>query len=182
MLGWVNLDCVAGAGVDVVADLDNCAREPLLFAADCFDEFFGSHLLEHIRSTLPLMQELHRVAKPGAKAVFELPYGSSDDAYEDPTHVRAYFLNSFGYFAQPAYWRADYGYRGDWQPETVGLKISKQRYCGKTAGEVMNDVKFLRNVVLEMTVTLTAIKPLRPPQRELIRPPNIELVLVDHAG
>lgn len=39
-----------------------------------------------------------------------LPFEESciDDAVEDPTHARQYFLNSFGYFLQPFYWRADY--------------------------------------------------------------------------
>src|SRR6266849_4569920 len=85
---WINVDVIPGEGVDVVADLDACAKTPLPFETDSIDEFLGSHLLEHITHALPLMQELHRVAKPGAQAVFNLPYGSSDDAFEDPTHVR----------------------------------------------------------------------------------------------
>jgi hypothetical protein len=47
------------------------------------------------------MEELHRIAKPNAKVVFKVPYGSSDRAFEDPTHVRQYFLHSFDYFCQP---------------------------------------------------------------------------------
>lgn len=66
-----------------------------------------------------MMQELHRIAKPGAKANFRLPNGASDDAFEDPTHVKQYFLQSFGYFSQPYYWRSDYGYRGDWKADKI---------------------------------------------------------------
>src|SRR5438034_1003306 len=105
LAGWVNVDCVPLPGMDVVADLDGCAAMPLPFEYDSVDEFLGSHLIEHLRNPLPLMQELHRVAIAGAKAVFRTPYGSSDDAYEDPTHVRQYFLNSWSYFSQPYYWR-----------------------------------------------------------------------------
>jgi SAM-dependent methyltransferase len=177
--GWINLDFVPGPGVDLVADLDNCAKAPLPFENDSVDEILGSHLLEHIDNSLDLMQELHRIAKPGVKAVFHMPYGSSDDAYEDPTHVRCYFLNSFAYFSQPAYWRADYGYRGDWQPEVIRLKISKTRYQGKTAEQVMEDVTYLRNVVLEMTAELVAVKPIRSPIAALLRAPNIELQLAE---
>ena len=65
------------------------------------------------------MQELWRIAKPNAKMVIRVPHGASDDAWEDPTHVRAYFSNSFGYYSQPYYWRADYGYRGDWLHEKL---------------------------------------------------------------
>ena len=95
------------------------------------------------------MQELHRIARPGAKAAFHLPYGSSDDASEDPTHVRLYFLNSFGYFSQPFYWRADYGYRGDWEVEDVVLTVDAE-LAGKSWDEVFRLVQRSRNVVKEM--------------------------------
>ena len=177
--GWINLDMAPGPGIDVVADLDMCAETPLPFGDDSFDEILGSHLLEHISNPLPMMQELHRIARPNAKATFHMPYGSSDDAYEDPTHVRQYFLNSFGYFSQPFYWRADYGYRGDWQPELIGLNVSRKRYEGKTAADVMADVAALRNVVMELTAVLRAVKPARAPQRELQVAPRIEVALVN---
>jgi hypothetical protein len=176
--GWLNLDQVPGDGVDLVHDLDTCASNPLPLAADSIEEFLGAHLIEHVRQPLPLMQELHRVATPNARAVFHLPYGSSDDAFEDPTHVRQYFLHSFGYFSQPFYWRADYGYRGDWQPQRVQLKVSRGRYQGYTPPQIRHDVMSLRNVVLEMSVELTAVKPIRPPRRELQVETPVQFVLV----
>ena len=172
---WINLDQTPGPGVDLIADLDACATTPLPLADDTVEEILGKHVLEHVRNSLPLMQELHRVAHAGARAVFHLPYGSSDDAYEDPTHVRPYFLNSFGYFSQPFYWRADYGYRGDWRPETIRLKIRQQRCEGKTPEQVLHDVMHLRNIVIEMTVLLVAVKPIRAALRELQTSPAIEI-------
>jgi SAM-dependent methyltransferase len=177
--GWVNLDLLPGAGVDVVADLDKCGEVPLPFEADTFDEFLAAHLFEHIRNPLPFMQELHRVAKGGAKAVFRVPYGSSDDAFEDPTHVRRCFMNTFGYFSQPFYWRADYGYRGDWKTERIRLMVSKKRHQGKSIESVMEEVMHLRNVVREMTLDLVAVKPIRAAKMELQSPCNVEVILVD---
>ena len=177
--GWVNLDIQPGPGVDVVADLDQCDEIPLPFGSDSFEAFLGSHLFEHLRNPLPLMQELHRIGKPGAKAVFHVPYGSSDDAFEDPTHVRQCFLGMFGYFGQPNYWRADYGYRGDWKAEQIRLLVSKKRFQGKSAEAVLDDVMHLRNVVQEMVVELVAVKPVRAAKRELQTVPRFELVLVD---
>ena len=173
--GWMNLDLVSGKGVDVVADLDDCAKTPLPFAHDSIDKFVGLHVLEHIRNPLPMMQELHRIAKPGAELVFVVPYGSSDDAFEDPTHVRQYFIGSFTHFAQPTYWRADYGYLGDWQPEFITLTVSQRQYEGKPREEILDDVKRLRNVVIEMMVSLRAIKPIRERRRELIRQPGLNI-------
>lgn len=170
--GWINLDIVPLEGVDVVADLDSCGQVPLPFDDSTIDEFFGSHLFEHLRNPLAVMQELHRIAKPNAKLVFRGPYGSSDDAYEDPTHARPIFLRSFRYYAQPTYTWADYGYRGDWQMNVISLYVSKARYEGKSWQDIMDDVMRVRNVVQEMVVELVAVKPIRPPLGELqVTPP-----------
>lgn len=177
MDGWINLDCMELPGVDIVANLDNCKRVSLPFQDNSIDEFFAGHVIEHINDSLSMMQELHRIAKPGAKAVFRCPYGSSDDAYEDPTHIRRYFLNSFGYFSQPFYWRADYGYRGDWQIQTTSLIVDKERFKGKSHEEIMYEIYTYRNIVKEMIVELIAVKPIRQPRRELQSRNNIKIIL-----
>lgn len=174
--GWINLDLEPLPGVDVVADLDRCATDPLPFEPDTFDEVMASHLLEHLREPLAFMQELHRVCRHGAEATFHTPHGASDDAFEDPTHFRQYFPDSYGFFAQPAYWRADYGYRGDWQPETITLVVDRERYAGVPDDQLEWEVRHLRNTVLEMRATLRCIKPIREPRRESIQPPRIEIV------
>lgn len=166
--GWVNLDIRPGEGIDAVADLDRCREQPLPFADDRFRLILGQHVLEHIHDPLALLQELHRIAQPGAKAVFHLPYGSSDDAWSDHTHVRPYFVESFTAFSQPYYWRADYGYRGDWMVDTVELFVPQSLAAGKTPAELQYAITHLRNIVDEMRVELTAVKPIRPQSRELI--------------
>lgn len=176
--GWINLDHMPLPGVDVVADLNACATTPLALDEDSIDEFLLSHLLEHIPNVLPLMQELHRVAKPGARMTILIPHGASDDAWEDPTHVRPYFPGSFGYFTQPYYWRADYGYRGDWQPEKVVLRIGASDCEGQSAQELWVRSRRERNVVREMMVLMRAVKPIREPRRELQEQPTVEIVAV----
>jgi SAM-dependent methyltransferase len=175
--GWVNVDAVAGPDVDVVHDLDACADRPLPFDDDSVDELLGSHLLEHLHHPLPFMQELHRVARAGATAWFHVPYGSSDDAFEDPTHVRQYFVNSWIYFGQPAYWRADYGYRGDWRIVCIELAVARDRYEGVEPQAIFEDVMRARNVVIEMRAQLTAVKPIREPRQELQEPRDLRFVL-----
>lgn len=175
MPGWVNVDAVALPGVDVVADLDRCRRQRLPFADDSVDEMLLSHVLEHIEDTLGVMQELHRIARAGAVATIRCPHGGSDDADEDPTHRHRFFLNSFGYFSQPFYWRADYGYRGDWQPRRIILYVDGEN-AGLPREDVLRKVRKLRNVVTEMVAELEAIKPARPPRRELQRAAAIEIV------
>lgn len=176
--GWINLDVMALPGVDVVADLDRCAEAPLPFEADSIDELLMSHVIEHLHHTLPLMQELHRIARAGAMLTVRVPYGGTDDAWEDPTHLRPYFINSFAYFSQPAYWRADYGYRGDWQPDLITLLIPAVQIEGLAPQDVMKKVMAGRNVVREMIARLVAVKPIRAPQRELQQAPKIAITKV----
>lgn len=184
--GWFNVDQVALPGVDLVQDLNNMDRNSMWgmmgwdakLAENSVEQFLLSHTIEHITNTLPLMQELHRIAKPDALCTIRVPYGSSDDADEDPTHVRRYFLQSWGYFSQPYYWRADYGYRGDWLTETIELVVPASRFNGLTVDAAMNVVRAERNVVREMIATLRAIKPVREPKRELQVPATITFTVL----
>ena len=171
---WTNVDWMALPGVDVVANLNDCATTPLPFADGQVDEFLLAHVIEHVPNCLALMQELHRIAKPGAKAWIRVPHGASDDAWEDPTHVRGYFSGSFGYFSQPYYWRADYGYRGDWQPVSVTYCLPS-RFAGVAADVLFARIASERNVVLEMIAELDAVKPVREPRRELQIAPRLQL-------
>lgn len=175
--GWINVDRVLLDGVDLIADLDDCQHTRLPFSDSSIDEFLASHILEHLHHPLPLMEELHRIAKPNAIATIRLPYGSSDDAFGDPTHVRQYFIQSFNYFAQPFYFWADYQYRGDWQTQKITLLVSAQRYEGKTAEQILFEVNSYRNVVQEMIVELQVIKPIRSPDPTSTYSPNIEIRL-----
>lgn len=162
--GAVNLDRSPAVNPDVVFDLELCGTDPLPFSDDTFDIVLGSHILEHIHNILPLMQELHRVAKPDAKATFAVPYGGNDIAFEDPTHVRFFFLRSFQYFSQAMYGSADYGYRGDWETDSIILKIRPDRVPPNLhAEQVAEMLHAVRNVCEEMVIGLTCVKPTRPP-------------------
>ncbi|MFT3775474.1 MAG: hypothetical protein QM820_59765 [Minicystis sp.] len=176
--GWINVDRVALPGVEVIADLNDCARTRLPFDDDSVGEIKLTHVIEHIPDSLGLMAELHRIAHRDARVTLRLPYGASDDAWEDPTHVRAYFEGSFGYFSQPYYWRADYGYRGDWQPEQVVLYVPVAECVGQSMDVIRARVRRERNLVLEMEATLRAVKPIREPRRELIVAPAVAILPV----
>jgi len=177
--GWVNLDSAALPGVDIVCDLETLRVAPIDLPDETVDQFHLSHVLEHVRDSFGLMQELWRLATPGAIAIVRVPHGGSDDAWEDPTHVRPYFPGSFGYFSQPFYWRADYGYRGDWNPDKVTLLVDKTRCAGLGAQETLAKTRCERNLVREMICELRAVKPMREPKQELQTRLHIELVPVD---
>lgn len=173
--GWVNIDSHPIDGVtDQVIDLDGDGLATA-FAPGTVDETVGIHLLEHLQRPLALMEALWAVTKPGGTATFETPYGSSDDAWEDPTHVRPYFLGSWGYFSQPHYWRADYGYRGDWEPTRIVLAVDPG-LLAQPRDDLIAAIHHGRNVVRTMTATLECVKPARPPHAELQTIPTVDIV------
>lgn len=124
------------------------------------------------------MQELYRIAKPNANCTIRVPHGGSDDAWEDQTHVRAYFPGSFQYFSQPYYWRTDYGYRGDWRTDKIRLLVRKEDGEGMSSQEIIGAARKYRNFVCEMYAMLSAIKPSREPKWELQVGPAMEIVIV----
>jgi ubiquinone/menaquinone biosynthesis C-methylase UbiE len=165
---------MSGRKLDIVFDLNNCAENKIPLPDNSIDGVYASHVLEHIDNTLHLMQELHRVAKNNAKFFLRIPYGATDDAWEDPTHKRAYFENSFLYFSQPAYSKADYGYLGDWQCEKITL-IVPENFIATQRDNAYTIIKSQRNIVSEMIVELRAIKPVRPRLLGLLKNGVVEL-------
>jgi hypothetical protein len=179
---FINLDSVGLPGIDVVCDLE---ATPLVVTSQktviddsSIDYFLMSHVIEHFKNPLLAMERLWNWAKDGAVADIYCPYGSSDDAFEDPTHYRQYFLNSFGYFSQPFYFRADYGFRGDWQPEKITLRVPGNLFRNKRKVEMLSLVNIHRNMVREMVVRVRAVKPARECKAELRKAPEVEFELV----
>lgn len=176
--GFVNLDSVAGPGVDVAFELGKRPSNEFDHLREQFDYMLMSHVIEHIGNPLQAMETLWQWAKPDCILDVRCPYGSSDDAFEDPTHVRQYFTNSWVYFAQPFYFRADYGYRADWQTESVTLVVLADRFRDRTKNSILGEVHSSRNIVVEMKVRMRAIKPIREPNKDLCVEPEIRFELI----
>ena len=173
--GWVNVDFQPGPGVDEVWDL-YFPPEP---RREIANEILLSHVLEHLIDPLLVMEKLWRIAKPGCELTIRVPHGGSDDAWEDPTHVRPYFPQSFGYFSQPYHWRSQgYGYGADWQPESVTMRVAR-KYAGVSQREFLERIQHERNLVKEMVAVLRAVKPARPPERGLLKLPKFIIEAIE---
>jgi SAM-dependent methyltransferase len=174
---WINVDSGWQEGmdedIDLVVDLDDPGLK-LPFDDGTVDEIFCSHIVEHLARVLPLVEELWRVSVDGGVMVVRCPYGSSDDAWEDPTHVRALYPGSFLAWGAPYYWRSDYGYRGDWKIDRVVLFIGPD-WAGESDADVRAAIMSMRNVVREMVVGLVAVKPARPATQDLLEPVPIAI-------
>lgn len=93
--GAVGLDRVGVPGVDVVHDLE---QYPYPFEPDTFDEIWARHVIEHLDSVIPFVDELHRIAKRGARVYIHTPHYSYSHSWRDPTHRWHFSTYTFEYF------------------------------------------------------------------------------------
>jgi SAM-dependent methyltransferase len=75
--GAIGLDISPDTAADIVHDLDEF---PYLL----------QDVVEHVKEPIRVFEELHRIARPGARIQLRTPHFSSVLAYGDPTH-RHYF-------------------------------------------------------------------------------------------
>jgi SAM-dependent methyltransferase len=85
--GAVGLDISPDTQADIVHDLDVF---PYPIEDNQFDEILAQDVIEHVREPIKVIEELHRVARSGARIQLRTPHFSSVLAYGDPTH-RHYF-------------------------------------------------------------------------------------------
>lgn len=77
--GYITAD-IAMKGVDRKENMQD-----LSFDDGSFDIVIAHHVLEHIPDDARAMRELHRVLKPGGKAILSIPQNwSRENAFEDP--------------------------------------------------------------------------------------------------
>lgn len=93
--GSVGIDFNENSDADVIHDLNHF---PYPFPDDHFDIIHCDGILEHLDDIVQVMEELHRIAKPGARIQITAPYFTSVDAFTDPTHKRFFAMRSFDYF------------------------------------------------------------------------------------
>lgn len=92
--GWVNLDSVALPGVDVVHDLNEL---PIPLPSEHFEEIVCRDILEHV-DLVPVVADLHRLLAPGGTLHIQSPHFTSRNVYMDPTHRKAFSVDTFDFF------------------------------------------------------------------------------------
>jgi len=95
VVGAIGLDRFPVEGVDLVYDLEVF---PYPFEASSFDEIYARHVIEHVESVSCFLDELHRIAKPGARLYIHTPHYSYSHSWRDPTHRWHFSSYSFEYF------------------------------------------------------------------------------------
>jgi SAM-dependent methyltransferase len=95
LAGAINLDISPDVGADVVHDLNTT---PWPFASDTFDEVHAYDVLEHVKDVVDVLEEIHRVCRPGAVLHATVPHFSSANAFTDITHLHHFGWRSFDPF------------------------------------------------------------------------------------
>jgi len=110
--GFVGVDISPGPGIDVVADLNR--RFP--FADNSVVVVKAHDVVEHLPDRLHTMNEIWRICQDGAIVDIRVPSTDGRGAFQDPTHVSFWNINSFRYYCveYPPYWNLcqNYGFRG----------------------------------------------------------------------
>jgi len=104
--GYVNHDATRHRPeIDVAHDLRDL---PWPWADDSAEEILLLDVLEHLPDVVPIIDECWRVLKPGGALHISVPYYEAEHAWLDPTHRRAFHLDSFDFFDPHTRWGATY--------------------------------------------------------------------------
>lgn len=161
--GFDNLDKEPRVNPDILCDL---GVEPIPVPDNTYDCVFASHCAEHWnRDLMPkIMADIHRILKPNSYFIGITPYGTSDDAWDNPCHRQLFSENTWAYFSSRLYAvKIDHsGYMAFEGHEYKDWVIVKQDLIPYP--EFMNDPeidfkkKHFRNVIQEIHVVMQAIK------------------------
>ncbi|RCK78597.1 MAG: hypothetical protein OZSIB_1319 [Candidatus Ozemobacter sibiricus] len=95
MPGSLGLDLLPWTQADIIHDLN---QFPYPFPDSTFEGVHADNVLEHLERPIRVMEEIHRITKPGARIEIIVPYFRSKYAFTDPTHRTFFGIDSFAYF------------------------------------------------------------------------------------
>jgi SAM-dependent methyltransferase len=143
--GFIGVDVVAADGVDVIADLNGGFPFP-----DNSVDFIKAHdIIEHIPDRIYTMNEIWRILKPGGIVDISVPSTDGRGAFQDPTHVSFWNINSFMYYCQqfPDYLagcQSHYGFKGEFS--LVSIEEVKSAHQVIHVNAVLKAIKAEENI------------------------------------
>ena len=91
----INVDYRDTEETDIIHDL---TVAPWPFADAQFENAIAKDVIEHILYVVPFLDECWRIIKPGGQLFIRTSYFYAEQAYQDPTHLHYFTLDSFDYF------------------------------------------------------------------------------------
>ncbi|MDB9522282.1 methyltransferase domain-containing protein [Dolichospermum circinale CS-1225] len=123
--GFIGVDIIAGDQVDVIANLNGSFPFP-----DHSVDFIKAYdIIEHLPDRIHTMNEIWRILKPDGIVDISVPSTDGRGAFQDPTHVSFWNINSFMYYCQefPPYLagcQSHYGFKGQFSIVSIDQKNS----------------------------------------------------------
>lgn len=93
--GYLNCDYISGEKVDKIVDLE---KFPYPFEDNSISEIIMQDIFEHLSKPLRVLEEIHRICKNNARIKIRVPHFSSNSAWGDLTHKRAFSSGCFDHF------------------------------------------------------------------------------------
>ncbi|MFA5139627.1 MAG: methyltransferase domain-containing protein [Elusimicrobiota bacterium] len=93
--GAMGVDHNPESQADVIHSLDVF---PYPFQTARFDTIIADNVLEHLEDIPRVMEELHRICRPGGRVKIVAPYFRAPWSFIDPTHKHHFTVDSFSYF------------------------------------------------------------------------------------
>lgn len=96
--GYTNVDCRELCKPDQLWDI----IDGIPYDSSSVDEIIANDFMEHIPTDkVPfVMKEIHRVLKPTGFFIFSIPSTDGRGAFQDPTHVSFWNINSWLYYCE----------------------------------------------------------------------------------
>ncbi len=91
----IGIDELIDSDADIVLNLETF---PWPIKSNSFEQIFCRHILEHLDDVVKAMEEIHRISRPKAKVIIEVPHFSHPDAFRDPTHKHYFSYFTIEYF------------------------------------------------------------------------------------
>lgn len=150
--GFINVDKCAEVNPDVLWDLNNF---PYPFEDNSFNEITAYSILEHIDNTIKVMEEIHRIAKPGTLIEITVPYWDGYGFASDPTHKSMFTEHTFTFFTG----KADYSFITTAKFEIVEMTLQYHPRLKYIPKFIKKRLRFLlKEIVIGLRVTLKVIK------------------------
>lgn len=145
--GDLRIDVEAVGSIEALADMHN-----LPFVENQFSEILMDNVLEHTPYTTPVLEEIHRVLRPGGIVYVFVPYYTAHGAYSDPTHRSFFTEQTFDYYVA----NAKYDHYADFDFEHVStdfyysraIEWLPWRQLKLKLGHVFGDVVLAMKIVL----------------------------------
>ena len=112
---WKDFETVDLFDANIITDLN----EKWPFEDNSVGVIRASHIVEHLKNPIHIMNEAYRVLAPGGWIFIEVPSTDGRGAFQDPSHISFWNQNSFWYYTNRDYARYIPTFTGRFQASRV---------------------------------------------------------------